>query len=474
MSECQEIWNRCLSVIKDNISPSSFSTWFAPIVPLNLKENILTIQVPSQFVYEYIEEHYIDILGKTLRNELGSDAQLEYNIIMQNNIHSEAHPYTVKYPTNDKRDLKNKPVSLPLNDSRSIKNPFIVPGLQKLEIDPQLNQDNTFSNFIEGDCNKLVRSAGYAVAENPGTTAFNPMFIYGDSGLGKTHVAQAIGIEIKDRYPDKVVLYVSANKFLTQYIDSNINKNQNDFIHFYQRIDVLIIDDIYEFAGKPKVQNIFHQIFSHLQQNNKQIILISDQALSEMKGLEERLISRFRWGLQAELQKPDFKTKVAILKHKAYRDGIDVPDDVVEYIASNINSNIRELHGVLISLLAHATLSENELNIELAKNIINNLVKNTKRELTIDYIEQVVCDYFKLSSDAIKSKTRKREIVQARQIVMYFARTFTKMSLSNIGLEIGGKDHATVLHACKTVNNLIDTEKTFKGYIDDIKKKLEQ
>lgn len=466
------IWRNCLQVIEANVSIQIFKTWFEPIVPIKVESNILTIQVPSQFFYEYLEEQFIDILRKTLRNELGEGAKLEYNVVFENNVLSNTIPYTVKFPTKDKKDLKNKPFSLPLSENQSIKNPFIIPGIQKLEIDPQLNSNNTFDNFVEGECNRLARSAGYAVAENPGKTAFNPMFIYGNSGLGKTHIAQAIGIETKDRFPDKTVLYVSADKFLTQYIESNRNNSQNDFLHFYQMIDLLIIDDVHEFANKTKTQNIFFQIFNHLHQNNKQIILTSDQSPADIKGLEERLISRFKWGLQAELQVPDYETRIAILEKKAYNDGIELPKNVIEYIASNVSSNIRELHGALISLLAQSTLNQKEITIELAHKIIDKLVKTTKRELTIDYIEQVVCDYFKMPVDKIKSKTRKREIVQARQIVMYFARNLTKASLATIGSEVGGKDHATVLHACKTVNNLIDTEKSFKIYVNEIEKKL--
>lgn len=466
------IWSNCLQVIEANVSIQIFKTWFEPIVPIKVESNILTIQVPSQFFYEYLEEQFIDILRKTLRNELGEGAKLEYNVVFENNVLSNTIPYTVKFPTKDKKDLKNKPFSLPLSENQSIKNPFIIPGIQKLEIDPQLNSNNTFDNFVEGECNRLARSAGYAVAENPGKTAFNPMFIYGNSGLGKTHIAQAIGIETKDKFPDKTVLYVSADKFLTQYIESNRNNSQNDFLHFYQMIDLLIIDDVHEFANKTKTQNIFFQIFNHLHQNNKQIILTSDQSPADIKGLEERLISRFKWGLQAELQVPDYETRIAILEKKAYNDGIELPKNVIEYIASNVSSNIRELHGALISLLAQSTLNQKEITIELAHKIIDKLVKTTKRELTIDYIEQVVCDYFKMPVDKIKSKTRKREIVQARQIVMYFARNLTKASLATIGSEVGGKDHATVLHACKTVNNLIDTEKSFKIYVNEIEKKL--
>jgi chromosomal replication initiator protein len=361
---------------------------------------------------------------------------------------------------------------LPLDEQKTIKNPFIIPGIQKLHIDPQLNPSNNFNNFVEGECNRLARSAGYAVANNPGKTAFNPLFLYGSSGLGKSHLAQAIGIEVKEKYPEKVVLYVNGNKFHTQFVEAILNNNRNDFVHFYQMIDVLIIDDVHEFAGKEKTQDIFFHIFNHLHQNSKQLILTSDKSPVDLQGMEQRLLSRFKWGLSADLQVPDYETRIAILKQKVYNDGIELTDEVVEYISSQITTNIRELEGALISLLAQSTLNKKEITIDLARKMIDRLVKNTKREITIDYIQKVVCDYFNMPPEVINSKTRKREIVQARQIAMFFAKSLTKSSLATIGSQIGGKDHATVLHACKTVNNLIDTDKRFRGFIDEIEKKL--
>jgi len=468
----QQVWSNCLRIIKDNVPAISFRTWFEPIIPIKVEKNVLTIQVPSPFFYEYLEEQYIDILRKTLRTELGTDAKLEYSVIMENNVYSNATPYTVKLPTNDRKELSNKPLPLPLDDQKTIKNPFIIPGIQKLHVDPQLNSSNNFNNFIEGECNRLARSAGYAVANNPGKTAFNPLFLFEASGLGKSHLAQAIGIEVKERYPDKVVLYVNGNKFHTQFVEAILNNNRNDFVHFYQMIDVLIIDDVHEFAGKEKTQDIFFHIFNHLHQNSKQLILTSDKSPVDLQGMEQRLLSRFKWGLSADLQIPDYETRIAILKKKVYNDGIVLPDEVVEYIASHISTNIRELEGALISLLAQSTLNKKEITLDLARKMIDRLVKNTKRELSIDYIQKVVCDFFNMPHDVINSKTRKREIVQARQIAMFFAKNLTKSSLATIGSQIGGKDHATVLHACKTVNNLMDTDKRFRGFIEDIEKKL--
>ena len=466
------IWENCLRIIKDNVPYISYRTWFEPIVPIRLEKDILTIQVPSPFFYEYLEEQFIDILRKTLRKELGTGAKLEYSVVVDNNQNANNKPYTVKLPTNQNNNLKNRPVTASFQDENTIKNPFVIPGIQKLNIDPQLKQDNTFDNFIEGECNRLARSASYAVAQKPGGTAFNPLMLYGNSGLGKTHLAQAIGIEVKERFSDKIVLYVNANKFQTQFSEATRNNNRNDFLHFYQMIDVLIIDDVQEFAGKEKTQETFFHIFNHLHQTGKQLILTSDKPPIELKGLEQRLLSRFKWGLTADLSVPDFETRMNILRKKIYKDGIVLPEEVLEYIASHINSNVRELEGALISLLAQSTLNKKEITIDLAVKMINKLVKCSVREITIDYITKTVCDYFNLPVDSLIVNTRKRETVQARQIAMYFSKSLTKSSLAAIGSQIGGKDHATVLHACRTVANLKDTDKNFKVYLDEIEVKL--
>lgn len=468
----EKVWNNCLAIIKDNVPLQAFKTWFAPIKAVKLKSNVLTIQVPSQFFYEWLEEHYIELLKKTIRKEIGPDAKLEYSIVMENNQNN-ANPYTVKIPTTDKRAIKNRPVSMPLDiSSNPIRNPFIIPGLRKVNVDSNLNPNYSFENFVEGDCNRLARSAGYAVAEKPGGTAFNPLLIYGGVGLGKTHLSHAIGISIKNRFPNKTVLYVSSEKFTHQFIDSVKNNNTNDFIHFYQMIDVLIIDDVQFFAGKEKTQDVFFHIFNHLHQTGKQLVLTSDKPPVELQGMEQRLLSRFKWGLSADLQVPDLETRIAILQKKMYADGIELPKEVVEYLAYSISSNIRELEGALISLIAQSSLNKKSITLDLAKQMIDKFVKNTAREVSIEYIQKVVCDYFDLPIELMKSKTRKREVVQARQIAMYFSKKMTKSSLANIGMHCGGKDHATVLHACRTVNNLADTDKTFRRYLDDLEKKL--
>jgi chromosomal replication initiator protein len=468
----EKIWQNCLDIIKDNVNQQSFKTWFDPIRPVKLNGSVLTIQVPSQFFYEWLEEHYIDLLKKTINKELGPEGRLEYSIIMENNYRN-ANPYTVNIPAVSHKSLKNPAVSMPIDlNSNSIKNPFILPGLKKMNVESQLNPNYSFDNLVEGDCNRLARSAGFAVANKPGGTAFNPLLIYGNVGLGKTHLANAIGIEIKKNFPNKTVLYVQAEKFITQFVDAVKNNSHNDFIHFYQMIDVLIIDDVQFFAGKERTQDVFFQIFNHLHQTGKQLVLTSDKSPIELIGLEQRLLSRFKWGLSADLQVANLETRIAILEKKIYADGIEMPKDVIEYLAYNITTNVRELEGALISLVAQSTLNRKSITMELARQMIDKFVKNTTREISIDFIQKVVSDYFNLPLDLLKSKTRKREVVQARQIAMFFAKSMTKSSLASIGLQCGGKDHATVLHACRTVNNLLETDKKFRVYIDEIEKKI--
>lgn len=470
-----KIWENCLKIIKDNIGVQAFKTWFEPIKPVKLEGNVLTIQVPSQFFYEWLEENYITLLKTTIKKELGSDGRLEYSIIMENSFDS-THPYTIKVPTSNKRATKNPSLSIPIDinkgSSSTIPNPFIIPGLQKINVQSQLVDSYSFDNFIEGDCNRLARSAGFAVANNPGKTAFNPLLLYSTVGLGKTHLAHAIGIQVKNMFPDKTVLYISSEQFTQQFIDSVKNNSQNDFIHFYQMMDVLIMDDIQFLAGKEKTQDVFFHVFNHLHQNGKQIVITSDKAPVEMQGMEPRLLSRFKWGLSADLQTPDLETRIAILEKKLYSDGVEMPKDVIEYLAYSIISNIRELEGALISILAQSSLNKKAITLDLAKQMIDKFVKNTTREISIDYIQKVVCDYFNIPIDMINSKTRKREIVQARQLAMFFSKRMTKASLASIGLHCGNKDHATVLHACRTVNNLIDTDKQFKAYVDELEKKI--
>ena len=466
------VWRNCLSFIKDNIQPQAFKTWFEPIQAIKLTDYSLSIQVPSKFFYEWLEEHYVKILKVALTKELGGDAKLVY-IIKMENTYGNKQPFTEKIPSSNRSAIKSQQADIPLkNKNPELKNPFVIPGIRNVQIESQLNPIYSFENFLEGDSNRLARNAGIAVANKPGGTSFNPLLIFGGVGLGKTHLAHAIGVDIKDKYPEKTVLYISAEKFTQQYIESVKKNNRNDFIHFYQIIDVLIIDDVQFLSGKSGTQDVFFHIFNHLHQNGRQVILTSDKAPVDMQDIEQRLLSRFKWGLSAELQRPDFETRVSIVKNKLYRDGVQMSDDVIEYVAKNIKTNVRELEGAIISLIAQSSFNKKEITLGLAREIVEKFVKNTKREVSIDYIQKVVSDYFQMDVDTLQSKTRKRHIVQARQLAMFFAKKFTKASLASIGSQIGQRDHATVLHACKTVDNLSSTDKQFRKYVEDLTKKL--
>ena len=477
----KSVWAECLQIIKDNLGPgneSVYKTWFEPIVPLQLEDNVLTIQVPSRFFYEWLEEHFIDLLKHTIHLLLGPNGMLKYSILMDTSIGHK--PITTVIPSSGRQNISNRPTGLPLivggnNGSQPIRNPFVIPGIQKQKIPSNLNGSYTLENFVEGECNRLARNAGIRVAEDPGRTSFNPLLLHSSVGLGKTHLAQAIGIKTKELHPDKTVLYVTSEQFLQQYSDAGRNGTTNDFIHFYEVIDVLIVDDIQFWANKAAgTQEAFFHIFNHLHQNNCQIIITSDKAPAELNGLQPRLLSRLKWGLSAELTVPDAETRIAIVKQKLANDGIELPDDVIEYIGYNINTNVRELEGALVSLIAQSSLNRRQITLDLAKQIIDKFVKNNTREITIDYIQKVVCDYFKLPVESIQLPSRKREIVQARQLSMYFAKKMTKSSLAIIGLQCGNKDHATVLHACKTVANLNETDKQFHFWVDELEKKFKE
>lgn len=467
----ENVWSKCLRIIRDNLNPQSYKTWFEPINPVKLENKVLTIQVPSQFFYEWLEEHYVDLLQKTLRQVLGPGAKLEYNIIVENG-NSSADRMTINLPTNKFNKNQGNEVSMPFDVINDIKNPFVIPGIKRLNIDSQLQSRYTFDNFVEGEYNRLARSAGFSVAQQPGGTAFNPLMIFGSTGLGKTHLVHAIGNQIKQNHKNKIVLYIQTGKFINQYIDACKNNTHNDFINFYQQIDVLIVDDVHELAKKEKTQEIFFQIFNQLHQSGKQIILTSDRAPKDIKDVDERLLSRFKWGLSADLATPDFETRIAILESKVYNEGITIERDVLEYIAHNLDNNVRELEGALISLLAQSSLNRKEIDLDLAKLVMKNLVKNATKEISIEVIQKVVCEFYNIPVDTVKSKTRKREIVQARQIAMFFAKDFTKASLKNIGSHFGNRDHSTVIHACQTVNDLMDTDKKFRNDVDELTKRI--
>ena len=466
------VWTECLSFIKDNIKPQAYKTWFEPIKPVKLSGEALTIQVPSKFFYEWLEEHYIKLLRVALVRQLGNDAKLVYDVRMEN-TYSSNRPQIVKIPSANRDPLKPQKVTMPLEaGKRELRNPFIIPGLQKVKIESQLNPNYNFNNFVEGDSNQISTFCWYGGCQQTGRNLFQSIVNLWWSWFRKNTFSTCYWCRHKDKYPDKTVLYISSEKFTQQFIDSVKSNTRNDFIHFYQMIDVLLIDDVQFLSGKAGTQDVFFHIFNHLHQNGKQVILTSDKAPVDMQDIEQRLLSRFKWGLSAELQAPDYETRVSILHNKLFRDGVEMPEEIVEYIAKNIKSNVRELEGVIISMIAQASFNRREFSIELAKQIVDKFVKNTKKEVSIDYIQKEVSKYFDMDVATLQSKTRKRHIVQARQLAMFFAKRLTKTSLASIGNQIGQRDHATVLHACKTVDNLTETDKQFKKYVEDLTKKL--
>ena len=469
MSESSHVglWNRCLEIIRDNVPESTYKTWFVPIVPLKYEDKTLIVQVPSQFFYEFLEDKFVDLLRKTLYKVIGDGTKLMYNVLVDKSsgatVNQESTTRSTAIPQS----------GLPRVDERKAPGLLRAPAVQ--DLDPHLNPNYNFETFIEGYSNKLSRSVAEAVAENPAKTVFNPLFLHGASGVGKTHLANAIGTRIKELYPDKRVLYVSAHLFQVQYTDSVRNNTTNDFINFYQTIDVLIIDDIQEFAGVTKTQNTFFHIFNHLHQNGKQLILTSDRAPVMLQGMEERLLTRFKWGLVAELEKPDVELRKNILRNKIRRDGLNIPETVINYIAENVNESVRELEGIINSLLAQSIIFKRDVDLDLAERIVRKAVRCCEsKPVTVEDIIQKVCSHYEIEESAIHTKTRKREVVQVRQVAMYLAKKHTDSSSSKIGKLIGNKDHATVLHACKIVKDQVEVDKAFKADIEEIEASLKR
>lgn len=452
-------WQNCLLTIKELIPQDEFVKWFKPTVVHGFdgETHTLRLRVPNKDFVDHINDNYIMMLRPILYNEFGSDITLKY---------------AVPRPEAAGTEMASIKTFLNTTNTQNIKNPFVIPGVKRVVVDPQLNFDYTFENFVEGECNQLARTAGIKIAEEPGTTAFNPIFIYGDSGLGKTHLAQAIGIEVKKRFPDKYVLYVSAQKFQAQYTSAMQRKEINDFIHFYQMIDVLIVDDIQEFSGnKPGTQNTFFNIFNHLHLSKKQLVLTADKPPVELKDIEERLLTRFKWGLSVELTVPDYNTKVKIIKNKCERLGVTLDDDIVDFLAENIKANIREIEGAISSFIANATLLGRPATISLAREVLKAYVSFRQREITAEDICRIVYTFFNVSEEDFFSKKRSREIVQARQVSMYLCKKHTNLSLKSIG-EALMRDHATVVHAIKTVSNLLETDRGLCAHVGQIEKQI--
>ena len=458
------LWDRCLKVIADNIQESTFNAFFLSIRPMKFDGNTLMLGVPSPFVYEYLEKHYIDLLRKVIYHHFGEGTRLTYCVLTdkankkKQEWESERSSTAVQ-PKAIVRDGNKVVVSQPM------------PAVQ--ELDSRLNPKYNFENFIEGISNKLSRTAGEAVAQNPAKTSFNPLFIYGSSGVGKTHLVNAIGTRIKELYPEKRVLYVSAHLFQVQYTNSVRENTINDFINFYQSIDVLIIDDVQEFAALTKTQNTFFHIFNHLHQTGKQLILTSDRSPVMLQGMEDRLLTRFKWGLIAEMERPNVELRKNILWDKVRRDGLKFPEKVIDYIAENVDESVRDLEGIIISLMAYSTVYNRNVDIEMAERVVRKAVRMVeKKPLDVPDVLEKVCEHYGVDTNAVFSKARKREIVQVRQVAMYLAKKHTEASFAKIGNLIGKRDHATVLHACKIVGAQIEVNKVFRSEIEELENEL--
>jgi chromosomal replication initiator protein len=462
-NDVTQVWRDCLAVIRENVTEQSYKTWFEPIIPYKLINKRLIIQVPSQFFYEWLEDNYVKILRKALDYAIGKDGQLEYTIIIDRGA-----PKPASNPTNGNH--QHKAQSAPPAAAPTQKNPFDLKAFNEKQIESFLNKSYGFENFVEGDCNRLARAASFAVAQKPSTTSFNPLMIYGGVGLGKTHLVQAIGNYIEKQSENtKIVLYVSSEKFTSQFINAIRENSLQDFMAFYMRVDVLILDDVQFLSGKEKTQETFFHIFNHLHQTGKQIVMTSDRPPRELSGMEDRLLSRFKWGLTADIQAPDLETRIAIIQNKVEEENAVMDEEVIEYLAHCIDSNVRELEGVVISLIADSSLTRRKINLDMAKFRVKSIVEENQKVISIDKIIEVVTDYFRIKVSDIKGKTRLREVVLPRQIAMYLAKEFTTLSLKAIGYHFGGRDHSTVIHAIQTVNDLIDFNRDVAGHVKELK-----
>ncbi len=438
------VWQNCLGHIKNKVSEQQFQTWFLPILPKSLEGNNLTVQVPSKFFYEWIEKHYVDLLTVVLKKVLGNQGKLSYAVLVQNN-------------DQDKEQKK------PLLSTKDQTPSFSLQNIAEKYKQANLNSQYTFSNLIEADCNQLAVSAAKTVAKNPGKTAFNPLVIYGAVGLGKTHIAQAIGNEVTHHFSHKFVLYVSSERFTNQFITAIKNNDIQNFLNFYLQIDVLIIDDIQFFNAKEKTQEIFFHIFNHLHQNQRQIVMTSDCAPRNLPGLQHRLLSRFKWGLTADLQNPDFETRIAIINVKIKQEKIQIPEAVIEYIAASVHSSIRELEGVVTSIIAHAAFKKNSINLDLTKKVLLTLVAQIEdQDIKIDFIQKLTAEHFHITFEELKAKSRKKNMVIARQVAMYLCKEFTSYSLKQIGNFFGGRDHSTVIYAIQNIEKILKDNKDEK------------
>lgn len=461
------VWKNCLQTIKERVDAQSYRTWFEPIRSVSLQSNELTIQVPHRLFYEWLEEHYVDVLKSSLHKAMGDNGRLLYQIINPRRKKQEATGQTPPSSAQANR----APDTEADHYKDEIKNPFVIPGIQKPKIESNLNSRFTFDNFIEGDCNMLARNAAKAVADRPAHTAFNPLVIHGNVGLGKTHLLQAVGNHVAQKFPGKSILYVSTDEFTNQIVNAIQNNATSDLLNFYQHVDVLLVDDIQLLYGRTKTQDIFFNLFNTLRQNNKAIVLTCDRPIKDLK-IEERLKSRFMWGLTADLTPPDLETRMAILSAKAGEEEVEIPSDVAEFICFHIQANIRELEGVLNNLVLHRGVAGEEIDITLAKRVLKNFVNEINKEITPEVIQRTVAEYFSLEVERLQSSTRVRQVVLARQISMFLVKEYTDQSLKAIGSIFGGRDHSTVLYSIKTVRDLMETDEDLKNTLEEIDRKI--
>ena len=452
------LWDNCLNLIKENVTEQQFRTWFAPIVFENYDEDsrTLLVQVPSMYVYEYLEQYYVALLSKVLCRCFGTNVQLNYRVVAD-----KKHHVTVDVEGSEAVNIE------PVPATQGNKSPQLLDAVPH-DINPQLDLHKTFQSFIEGDSNKLPRTVGMSIAEHPGKSTFNPFFVFGPSGCGKTHLINAIGVRCKEMYPRKRVLYVSARLFQVQFTDASRQNTVNDFINFYQTIDVLIVDDVQEWATAEKTVATFFHIFDHLFRLGKQIILASDRPPVDLKWLQDRLLTRFSCGLIAELEKPNVKLCMDILHAKCRRDGLQIPEDVIRFIAETANGSVRDLEGVINSLLAYSVVYNTNIDMRLAERVIKRAVKVDNKPLTVDDILEKVCHHYGVSQQSVFSRSRKRDFVLVRQVSMYLAQKYTKMPASRIGQLIGGRDHSTVIHSCTAIEQRLKVDKNFGAELTSI------
>ena len=458
----QALWDNCLQLIQANVTEQQYKTWFAPIVFESYSEDTheLLVQLPSRYVFEYLEQYYVALLSKVLARVFGDNVKLNYRIV---EVKGRQHDVVTEVESEGPSVIEQ-----PAPSSRVNKSPTTLDSAMPQPLNPQLDPKKTFQNFIEGDSNKLPRTVGLSIAEHPGKSTFNPFFIFGPSGCGKTHLINAIGVRCKETYPQKRVLYVSARLFQVQYTDSVRHNTTNDFISFYQSIDVLIVDDIQEWMNSPKTLDTFFHIFNHLFRCGKQIILASDRPPVDLQGMKDRLLTRFACGLIAELEKPNVQLCIDILNAKCKRDGLKIPADVIQFIAETANGSVRDLEGVVNSLMAYSIVYNSNVDMKLAERVIKRAVKVDNHPLTVDDILEKVCRHYNVDMQHVSGKSRKRELVQVRQVSMYLAQKYTKMPASRIGHLIGGRDHSTVIHSCNMIEQRLKIDKAFSAELSSI------